>query len=269
MKKYLVGAALLTMALIAGCGGSSNSSTKAITGKVADGYLVNATVFLDKNGNYMLDDGEPFTTTDATGAYTLTVDPADVGKYPIVAMATQGVTIDLDHPGQTVASSYILSIPKDAISGTVSTNFISPMSSQLREMMETGSYGTIQEAMVALGSKLGMPGTNMMQDYMATGHGGMHTAAQNMAAVMGAQMAQVMSNHSSATRINVDRYRGMMGGIFSNMSTVRGDKPHAEVDQLAGMMATILRDIPPMNPGRPYRNMSSAFHGRMGMMMGR
>ncbi|HBG06957.1 MAG TPA: hypothetical protein DDY22_15735 [Geobacter sp.] len=32
---------------------------------------------------------EASATTDANGAYTLDVDPADVGNYPIVAMAVK------------------------------------------------------------------------------------------------------------------------------------------------------------------------------------
>ena len=93
---------------IAGCGGGGSTTaapaTLAITGKVADGYLANATVFLDKNGNYQLDPGEPFTTSDQNGAYVLNVAPDDVGKYPIVAIATKGQTVDKD-TGSAVASS--------------------------------------------------------------------------------------------------------------------------------------------------------------------
>lgn len=97
MKKHLVTiAAVLIVGLIAGCGGggSSPATTTSVSGKVADGYLVGATVFLDKDGNYQLDVGEPSTTTDANGAYTLNVDPADVGKYPLLAIAIKGQTIE-------------------------------------------------------------------------------------------------------------------------------------------------------------------------------
>jgi hypothetical protein len=274
MKKQLVTAAtLLTIALIAGCGsnGSSTpaaSSTTSISGKVADGYLVNATVFMDKNGNYQLDAGEPFAMTDANGAYTLKVDPADVGKYPIVALATKGVTIDMDNPTQTVSNTYVMSLPKNSISGTVSSNFISPMSTQLREMMETGNYATLQDAMNALSTKLGMPaGTNMLQDYMATNHVGMHTAAQNIATVMGTQMAQVMGSGAvPPTTVQVDRYRGMMGAIFSNMSTIRGGNAQTNMPILMNTITTFLGTIPMAGPGLPYRNMSTVFRGGMGMM---
>ena len=269
MRKYLVTAAtVLTVGIIAGCGSSGTSpSTVSIAGKVADGYLAKATVFMDKNSNYQMDAGEPFAMTDANGAYSMTINAADIGKYPIVAMATKGVTIDMDHPTQPVTNSYVMSLPKDSVSGTVSSNFISPMSSQLREMMETGKYATIQQAMADLSNKLGLPaGTNMLQDYMAANHVGMHTAAQNIANVMGTQMAQVMGSGATNSPVHVDRYRGMMGAIFSNMSSIRGSNAQANMPALANMMTEALEHMPITNGVMPYRNMSSAFRGGMGMM---
>lgn len=270
MKKHLVTiAAALTVGLIAGCGGSgTNTPTTLISGKVADGYLVGATVFMDKNNNYRLDAGEPSATTDANGAYTLNVDPADVGKYPIVAMAIQGVTKDMDNPNATVAGSYVLSMPATAISGTANSNFISPMSSQLRELMETGKYATMQGAMKDLRTKLGMPtGMDMLADYMTdpnnANYQAMHTAARNMASLMGNQRVQIPGAGGSTTTVDVNRYRGMMGTIFSNMSSIRGSNTQSAMSNLMGVMTTNLQNI---TSGQPFRNMSAAFRG--GMMMG-
>jgi len=268
MKRQLLAAASLIMVgLVAGCGGSStapaNSSTSAITGKVADGYLVGASVFLDKNGNYQLDTGEPSATTDENGAYTLTVDAADVGLYHIVALAIQGVTVDKD-TNQAVANSYLLSLPKYSVSGTVSSNFISPISSQLREMMETGKYATIQQAMEDLRVRLGMPaGTNMAADYISGGNQRMHSAAQNMATLMGGQMPQVFGTHSSVTTVDVNRYRGMMGAIFSNISSIGGTDAQTAMNNLMSTMTSQMANIA---PGQPFRNMSTSFRG--GMMGG-
>jgi len=270
MKKLFVTAAtLLTIGLLAGCGGSGTSTT-SVSGKVADGYLVGATVFMDKNGNYQLDAGEPSATTDQNGAYTLTVDPADVGKYPIVALATKGVTIDKD-TGTAVTSSYVLSMhatsvatsTTGSVSGTVS-NFISPMSSQLRTMMDTGTYATMQDAMNALMTQMGLPaGTNMLADYMATNNTAMHTAAQNMASLMGSQMSQVMGTSGSTTTVDTGRYQGMMTAIFNNMSSIKGSGPNVQssMTNLMGTMTTTLQNTP---PGQPFRNISTALRGMMG-----
>jgi len=264
MKKQIVAAVSLVIAgMVAGCGSSSTtpSATTSIAGKVADGYLEKATVFLDKNGNYRLDSGEPSAVTDANGSYTLTVDPADVGDFPIVAMAIRGITIDRDNPAGPIASSYLLSIPKESVSGTVSSNFITPFSTQIREMMETGNYTDMQQAMEELRASLGMPaGTNMLGDYIAGQNQTMHTAAQNMATLMGGQMSQLYGT-TGTTDIDVNRYRGMMGTIFSNISSIKGSDAQASMTDLMGSMTATLGDI---TPGMPFTNMSASFRGGMG-----
>lgn len=88
--------------LLASCGGggSSNTPTSTVQGKVIDGYIANATICLDTNKNFKCDDGEPTTTTDATGAYTL-VFPGSVDNQIILAIATQDSS-DLDNNGLTL-----------------------------------------------------------------------------------------------------------------------------------------------------------------------
>lgn len=271
--QVLAVAGIISAGIIAGCGGSSGngtftaaSTTTGISGAVADGYLVNATVFLDKNRNYQLDTGEPSAITDSNGAYTLQIDTADKGKYPIVAIATKGVTVDKDTPDTPIANTYVLSMhavavnsTADGVSGTVS-NFISPLSSQLREMMETGKYATIQEAMNDLRAKLGLPaGMSMLGDYIASNNTAMHTAARNVAALMGSQMAIVMSHNGG---VDVNRYRGMMGTIFSNISSIKG----SDVDTrtaIAALRETMMTNLPNIPQGQPFHNMSSSFRGGM------
>lgn len=268
MKKQIIAAAaLIAVSMLGGCGGGGGSTapTATVAGKVADGYLVNATVFMDKNGNYTLDAGEPSAITDANGGYTLTVDPADVGQYPIVARAIAGTTIDKD-TNTPVLHSYLLSLPKESVTGSVSSNFVSPMSTQIREMMESGSYATMQDAMAELRTKLGvLPGTNIMADYIAGQNGTLHTAAQNMAQLMGEQQGLMFRNYSGATHLDVTRYRGMMGAIFSNMSTVRTG---TQMPQMTSGMTSNLRII---TAGMPFQNMSSFRSGMTwgGSMMGR
>lgn len=262
MKTFFAAGALIFTALLSGCSSDSSDSTSSattISGKVADGYLVNATVFLDRNVNYRLDNGEPSTTTDTNGAYTLTLDAGDIGKYPIVALAIKGVTVDKD-TNQPVPNSYLMSLPKDAVSGTLDSNFISPISSQVREMMETGMYVTMQQAMEELRTRLGMPvGANLMGDYIAENNSAMHTTAQNVATMMGGHMAQLYTENGSSTNIDVNRYRGMMGVIFSNLSSVKaGDQT-----TISNLMGTMTVSIGNIQPDYPFRNMSSSFKGMM------
>ena len=46
-----------------------------ISGNAIEGYVAGATVFIDHNGNGVLDPGEISTTTDAAGLFTLTIPP--------------------------------------------------------------------------------------------------------------------------------------------------------------------------------------------------
>ncbi len=278
-KQTLAALTILSAGMIAGCGSSGSdtsmsssmmtpvATSASVSGAVADGYLEKATVFLDKNLNYRLDTGEPSAITDQNGAYTLHVDAADIGKYPIVALATQGVTIDKD-TNTAVTGSYVLSMHAVAVApatggvtGTVS-NFISPMSTQLREMMETGSYTTLQQAMDALRTQVGLPaGTNMMSDYIAGRNTAMHTAARNMATLMGGQAGQVIGTNGT---VDVNRYRGMMGTIYSNLPTITGSNAQTNITTLRNTMNTNLSFIP---AGMPFRNYSTVYRGGMGMGM--
>lgn len=80
MKRLLFATALT----VAGCGGGSggsgvqpitssqpaSSDTVLITGKVIDGYVSGATVFIDMNWSLAWEQGEPKTTTDANGNWS-------------------------------------------------------------------------------------------------------------------------------------------------------------------------------------------------------
>jgi hypothetical protein len=272
MNTWLPVVVATLIALTAGCGTSGDSTTIAgvgtggtgtVSGKVADGYLAIASVFLDKNANYVLDAGEPSATTDVNGAYTLNVQLADVGRYPIVALATKGVTIDKD-TGLPVENSFVLSIHKDSVSSMASNNFISPLTSLLREAMETGSFATMQQAMDILRTKMGMPaGTDLMSDYIAANNSGMHTGSQHVAILMGNQMDQVFITTGASTIVDVNRYRSMMGMIFTDMPTVMSANTQTAMSNLSSAMTSIVSGIPPMVPGQPYRNMSSSYRGAM------
>lgn len=272
----LIAACLASVALIAGCGTDSSSTAgvgsggtgtlaKTISGTVADGYLANATVFLDKNGNYQVDAGEPSTTTDSNGSFTLNIDSADAGKYPIVAQAIKDITIDKD-TNQPLTSSYVLSLPKDSVSGAVS-NFISPLTAQIREMMETGEYTSLQHASDTLRNKLGLPaGTDMMGDYIYSNNTSLHAVARNMATVMGDQMDLVLGTNGSTITVDVNRYRGMMGTIYNDLSSSWCQYPQSGMSNFSNSMTTMLSGTPTTPTGQPYWNMSTAYWN---MTMGR
>lgn len=218
MKYTFIAGSLLLAGTIAGCGGGSSSLSTAVTGKVADGYLVGAVVFLDRNDNYKQDAGEPSTTTDANGSYILNINSADVGKYPLVAAAIMGQTIDKD-TNSPVVSSYVMSAPAG------NARFISPMSTLIREKMAANPGMALSDAMTQLRNQMNLPtGIDIMADYVAGSQSGtnsvqyqsMHTVARQMAALMSGQAGQVMNGSG----VNLNRYRTMIGTINSNMSAI-------------------------------------------------
>jgi hypothetical protein len=191
----------------------------------------------------------------------LIVDPADIGKYPVVALAIKGVTIDKD-TNQTVAGSYVLSIPKECVSSTTGKVFISPISSLLREMFETGLYSSILQAKDGLKTKLGLPAkTDILADYITVNNTILHSVAQNMATLMGNQMAYVVGSNRSTTTVDVNRYRGMMGTIFSNLSSVKAATAQNGISDLNNAITTVVSNIPPTTIS-PYQNMSTVFRGK-------
>jgi hypothetical protein len=120
MKHSLIAASLLALTA---CGGGGSSETKSpveiqptppaatISGKVIDGYVTGATVFLDLNGNTVLDGSEPSATTGTNGEYSLDLDAAqfDCQAYvPLVVDVPVGAT---DSDTGEVTEAYQLVFP--------------------------------------------------------------------------------------------------------------------------------------------------------------
>ena len=131
----VVTASLGLAACGSGGGASSNSgtveTTTTLSGIVADGYLLNATVCLDINLNKMCDSGEPTATSTSGGNYSLDATQTQIDTYPIVAEIVAGITIDEDNPGSPVTKAYTLSAP--AGKGA----FISPLTTIVQAQIET------------------------------------------------------------------------------------------------------------------------------------
>lgn len=133
-------------ALLTACGGGSGGgntpstsggvSKSSITGQVIDGYLVGATVFLDKNLNSKLDDGEPTTQTTAGGKYTLALTEVERTNYPLVALIndnTQDTGNDENATTGEAANAngnYILSTPPGK---RIITPFTTPIMGTLKK----------------------------------------------------------------------------------------------------------------------------------------
>ncbi|MCI9718754.1 hypothetical protein [Vibrio parahaemolyticus] len=107
-------ASFVTLSLI-GCGGGGSSSDKAITsqvqGKVIDGYVSGATVFLDLNNNGVQDSNEPSSISTDAGEYLLELTAEDqqcLDYVPIIVDVPVGA---IDEDLGEVEEAYQMVLP--------------------------------------------------------------------------------------------------------------------------------------------------------------
>ncbi|MBI3480221.1 MAG: metallo-mystery pair system four-Cys motif protein [Nitrosomonadales bacterium] len=171
-------------ALMAGCGGGSSSgTTTTVTGVVADGYLSNATVCLDKNGNSVCDAGEPSAITDANGAYSIAgVTTVDATAYPIVAEVA-ATSVDKD-TNAAVGQAFTLTAPQGSTA-------VTPITSLVQNELQKNPSLTIASAVANVQTAAGIPvAVDPLKDYMApaTANPNVHKAAQVVAKSIMANM---------------------------------------------------------------------------------
>lgn len=114
----------LSIALLTACGGGSSSSddtppvtpeppapAATISGSVIDGYVSGATVFLDLNGNGVLDSGEPSATTGEGGEYVLDLDASEYDCQPYVPLVVDVPVGAVDSDLGEVTEAYQMVFP--------------------------------------------------------------------------------------------------------------------------------------------------------------
>lgn len=175
---------VLTLALaLAGCG-SGDSDEKASTPAPApqpifssydltaiDGYLKNADIWLDINGNGLLDSGEPSTTTGDGGRATLQI-PSDITAedYSVVVIAKAGITID-ESFGRTIVSDFIMAAPPGE-------PVVTPLSTLVYLKMK--SDATKEEAIQQVAETLNIPTYAVLGDFIAQEETSAEIAAVNI-----------------------------------------------------------------------------------------
>jgi len=178
MKLMKIKAMLLMclVVLIVGCFGSTDGGdpapdkktpierTSEISGKVADGYLKNATVFLDLDGDKVYDTGEPKTTTDSVGSYTLEVSDDEIGSYPIVVLITDK-TRDLDDIDREIKPYTMTAPPPNGANEDV---FVSPITTMIHNKMEKDKSLNRSDAELKTRGELGAE-VNLFEDYVENG----------------------------------------------------------------------------------------------------
>ncbi|WP_162906485.1 calcium-binding protein, partial [Algihabitans albus] len=143
--------------------GGPGGGSVTLSGRAVDGYISDATVFRDANGNGVLDDGEVSTTTDLNGNFSLTG-----GSGPLVMFGGTDISTGLPFGGTMKA-------PADA-------TVISPLTTLVHELVEAGTDVGTAQAQVA--QALGIPSSFQMltTDPVAATVAGAEGAAEAMKA---------------------------------------------------------------------------------------
>ncbi|MEY4511389.1 MAG: hypothetical protein RLZZ450_3511 [Pseudomonadota bacterium] len=173
---------------------SSGNPSREVSGVVVDGYLEGATVFLDLNGNHAQDADEPSTTTDAKGAFHLTVHgtAADTFADLYLHASVPSTAKDSDDLGATLQqagkSAFTLLSPAAAYfavdAGSAPHVVISPLSALVAgEMIATGR--SVAEAKQAVQTRLGLEGKDLLLDFVAAPDMVLHNVARAAAVSLG------------------------------------------------------------------------------------
>ncbi len=132
--------------------GSSGSSAPTASGTVVDGYIVNATVFQDLNGNSIFDAGEPNTTTDALGNFDITLDASN----PTAKLVSIG-GVD-SSTGQAFTGT---------LTAPAGSEVITPLTTLVQSLVEASADSdtplTVDEANAQLADALGLSGQNLLE----------------------------------------------------------------------------------------------------------
>ncbi|SFC74606.1 hypothetical protein SAMN02745724_02432, partial [Pseudoalteromonas denitrificans DSM 6059] len=141
----------LMFSLIA-CGGSGNKPDQIIekpttetiaiiniNGIAIDGYLSMAKVCIDLNNNYQCDGASEYQTiTDSEGKFTLSMPEINVTAGPLLITTSAGITIDSDHPEQTITKPYFLLAPS-TLNAIAEPKVISPLTTLIYAKLQAQS----------------------------------------------------------------------------------------------------------------------------------
>lgn len=150
----------LSALLFTACGGGgADQQTATLNSKVIDGELIDATVFLDLNKNFVLDSNEPWCKSDENGSYRLDLNSSV-----------------LENPNYKDSSAYIVSVggfdkrSKKEFSGVLisslqksGTNNITPVATLINQMRMENNL-TFEEAKKRVASHFSMGEGNLTSD---------------------------------------------------------------------------------------------------------
>lgn len=186
VHKFFTPALLATGAsvlLLAACSGSSSNNTPAATANArvqgaSVGQFANAMVCADINGNGVCDAGEPSTTTDATGAFTLNV-PSGTSIVEMIPAATAFVD-PVKGPSKTTSALVYRSLPD-------MNGMFSPLTTDVARLVDTGESESDATAKIA--QRLGVSAAQVTSDYTKITDATARTALETEANLLNTRFA--------------------------------------------------------------------------------
>ena len=202
------------------------------TGKVVDGYIAGATVFIDTNRNGQPDAGEPITQSDAQGNFTL---PQGVDG-PVVAFGGRDVTTGVDFTG-------ILKAPAGSTA-------VTPLTTLVTEVMQSKglSLAAAQEQVldaVGLAALKGTVNLTTLDPVAGAAAGQAGALAVQKAGVIVATMVNSLTvKVQQVAGVAADKHDEIASGIFSEVAkamtagALAADKITATAETLINSVAT-------------------------------
>ncbi|WP_019613638.1 hypothetical protein [Psychromonas ossibalaenae] len=164
---------------LTGCGGGSSSETTTdpvipekqdtYTVRAVDGYLRNAQVWLDLNGNFALDDGEPSSRSGIDGITILDVgDIENPQDYQVIVKAIASETVDQDTISSANPDGIATTVPF-ILSAPAGQTVVTPLSTLVNIKIINGTDP--KQAAAEVAADLGIDETDLLGDYIAQEQG--------------------------------------------------------------------------------------------------
>ncbi|GLT13553.1 hypothetical protein [Vibrio algivorus] len=169
--------------------GGAESSSYSVT--AIDGYLRGAQVWLDLNGNFKLDIGEPSANTGNGGKADLDTTGIDnPEQYSVIVQAIKGETVDEDtitdeNPnGTAVEKAYVMSAPPGESAVTPLSTLVDILIKQSASDGDSAEQieQKKQKAIATISSQLGLSEDELLGDFIEKGHTDMVYVSQNLVA---------------------------------------------------------------------------------------
>lgn len=231
---------------------ASGAAYSDVSGVVAgQGHYQNATVCLDLNGNARCDAGEPTTTTDANGAFTLP------GSGPVVARVVAGTT--LLNNGSSTPAPQTLTFRAPANAAAV----VSAVSTELQALIDANG-GDFNAALNQLSARVGVTPAQLLEDFTSESNSTVLGALTNETSLVSIRIGDALTDAGSSgnlvtalrNRLALDTVQNVVviylenrsfDNLFGNYPGANGLKTAAAkaIKQVDRDNATVLPYLPP------------------------